>query len=112
MVKESKASKASIQGSYREFKVREEVKGHLRIVLGRRGIPCHFKERDGQWYCRVRISGDRFHKALMRAICEKKTEETGLFYLTYAESRDLLLRESLMRTFKVNHFIVLDTRNH
>lgn len=102
--------KTPIHKSYNEFKVREEIKPHLRIVLGRQGIPCWFKQREGQWYCRVRISGDRFHKALMRAICEKKSEETGLFYITYVESRNLLLRESLMRTFKVNHFIVLD--NH
>ena len=101
--------KSPITKTAKEFKVREEIKPYLRTVLGRQGIPCWFRYKRGQCYCRVHLSGNKFHNAVMRAICEQKSDETGLLYLTYPESRNILVRESLMRTFKSNGFAILNS---
>ena len=101
--------KSPISKTANEFKVREELKPYLRTVLGRQGIPCWFRNKGGQCYCRVNLSGNKFHDAVMRAICEQKSEETGLLYLTYPESKNVLVRESLMKTFKSNGFAILNS---
>lgn len=90
-----------------KFKVRGELKEYVRNILARDGIPHRFREDNGQLYCLTRLSGERFHKVVKRADCEKKSEETGILHLTYAESQDTNQCNGLMNLFKQTSFIVV-----
>ena len=90
----------------REYRVRDDIKKHLRTVLGRQWINCWFRKRRDQLYCRVCLSGNDFHRALKRALCEKLSDETGILYITLEESRDPAVAEALMHTFKKSSFCI------
>lgn len=61
----------------RVFKARKELRPYIEVVLRRRGFDVYvtFEEIDG--IC-TNASGQQFHKAVIRAMCEKKTRERGL----------------------------------
>ena len=92
-----------------KFKVKEDLKGYVRNILAREEVPHRFRSDEGQLYCLTCLSGERFHKVVKRAFCEKKTEETGILHLTYAESQDANLCHGLMNLFKQTSFIVVGT---
>lgn len=91
----------------KKFKVNKSLKEYVRNILAREGISHRFREEDGQTFCLVSISGEKFHKIVKRAYCEKKTEETGILHLTYAESQDVNLSYGLMSLYKKSSFIVV-----
>ena len=93
-----------------KFKIKEELKGYVRNILSREGIPHRFREEEGQLYCLTCISGERFHRIVKRAFCEKKSEETGLLHLTYDESQDTNLCYGLMTLFKQTSFVVVGNK--
>ena len=94
----------------RLFKVRGDLKEFIRNILAREGIQHRFLQNEEQLYCEVTLSGERFHKIVKRAYCEKLTKETGLLHVTYAESKNDTLCEGLMRLFDTNSFIVVGTK--
>lgn len=94
----------------KKFKVNEELKEYIRNVLARENIPHHFTKEGEQLYCIAAISGEKFHRVVKRAFCEKKTEETGILHLTFAESETPLLREGLMKLFDTNSFVVIGNK--
>ena len=91
----------------KKFKVKEDLKDYIRNVLARENIFHRFTKEGDQIYCVAAISGERFHKIVKRAYCEKKTEETGVLHLTFAESENPLLCEGLMKLFNTNSFVVI-----
>ena len=91
----------------RKFKVKGELKDFIRSVLAREGIQHRFIQEENSLYCETSLSGERFHKIVKRAYCEKLTKETGLLHVTYQESKNDLLCEGLMKLFDTNSFIVL-----
>ena len=90
-----------------KFKVRDELKEYVRNILAREGISHRFRTEDEQVYCLVHLSGERFHKVVKRAFCEKQTAETGILHLTYAESQDANMSAALMRLFNTTSFVVV-----
>ena len=42
------------------------------------------------------MSGERFHKVVLRARCEKLTQETGMCHLTKEEANDPLFVQAIM----------------
>lgn len=91
----------------RMFKVSNELKNHIRVVLTRLEIRHKFVRKNDQWYCATRLSGEKFHKIVQRAMCEKRSEEDGILYLTFRESQDPILVQSLLKTFKSNGFCII-----
>lgn len=92
------------------FKVSKFLRRYVKCILITGEIPHKFTCEDGQWYCETNISGTKFHKIVQRAICEKKTKEDGLFYLTHRESEDLSLSQALLERFGRNGYVVLGTK--
>lgn len=70
----------------KEYKTSKEIKPFLRGVLIRCMIPHQFQKKDDGYTVMTPVSGRQFHRYVGRAICEKKTKETGLFYVTKEES--------------------------
>lgn len=94
----------------RKFKIRKNLKEYVRNILAREGVSHRFCEENEQMYCLVRMSGERFHKVVKRAYCEKMTEETGLLHLTYEESCDDDLCYGLMALFKASSYVVVGSK--
>lgn len=90
----------------RKFKVSAELKEYVRDVLARNGVSHRFVVDGEQLYCVTTLSGERFHKVVKRAYCEKKTQETGVLHLTYQESQDANLRAGLMKVFGKNSYVI------
>ena len=88
------------------FKVSQDLKSYVRNVLSREGIPHRFRNEEGQLFCITCISGERFHKIVKRADCERRSDETGLLHLTYDESQDPLKSAALMSLFKKTSFVI------
>ena len=91
----------------KKFKVSSELRKNIRSVLARMEIPHKFIREDGQWFCETGISGEKFHKIVQRARCEKKTKEDNLLYLTYRESQNPLLVSALLEQFNSNGFVII-----
>ena len=90
----------------KKFKVSTELKEYIRNVLARNGVSHRFVVDGEQLYCVAALSGERFHKAVKRAYCEKMTEETGVLHLTYQESQDANLRAGLMKLFGKSSYVI------
>ena len=96
----------------KKFKVSESLKPYVSVVLWREGTPHRFKQEDGEWYCLVSASGEKFHRVVKRAQCEKLTEETGLLHLTYEESQNVCISNALMKTFGRTAFVILGSEEN
>lgn len=94
----------------RMFKISEALKKYIRVVLTRLEIHHKFVRKDDQWYCAIKMSGERFHEIVQRAMCEKRSEEDGVLYLTFRESQNPLLAQSLMKTFNSNGFCIISNQ--
>ncbi len=80
----------------RSYKVSPTLKEALANVLTRRGIYYEFTESDEQIYCETPISGQLFHKCVIRAKMEKLQEEKNSLipYVASVEVDDpLVMRE-------------------
>lgn len=73
---------------FRKFRLSPENERYLLTELAFRGIPCFTETEDGQLYCYAKCSGEKFHAAHTRAVCERLTVETGLIHMSRAESED------------------------
>lgn len=94
----------------KKFKVNTELKEYIRNILAREGTPHRFTIEGEQLYCVTALSGERFHKVVKRAYCEKKTEETGILHLTYRESQDANLRTGLMKLFNKTSYVIVGSK--
>lgn len=90
----------------RKFKVSDSLRKYVKMILVRMEIPNKFIQENGQWYCETVISGEKFHKIVQRAKCEKKTKEENLLHLTYRESQDPVLVKALLEQFNSNGFVI------
>ena len=74
----------------KRYRINKNLKAYLRSVIERSLIPIRFEE-PGTNYKSETItavtpaSSKQFHRMVMRAICEKKSKETGDFYVTQNE---------------------------
>lgn len=80
----------------KSYKVSNELKPYIRRILTRSFHTFKFEKSGDQWICRTPISSNSFHKIVQRAACEKKSKETGLFYVTPEERENSLLYTALM----------------
>lgn len=81
----------------RKYRISKELRNYIFLVLKRQKIP-YTTERDdtGQQFVRVPLSGERFHKVVLRARCEKLTKEKGILHLTAEEAEDPLFIQSML----------------
>ena len=81
----------------KEYRISNELRNYIFLVLKRQGIPYKTKrDESGQQYVVVPMSGERFHKVVLRARCEKLTQETGMCHLTKEEANDPLFVQAIM----------------
>lgn len=91
----------------KKFKIKEELKEYVRNVLAREGVPHRFRKEEEQLYCITPVSGEKFHRVVKRAYCEKLSEESGILHLTYKESQDVNQSCALMKLFKATGYVVV-----
>jgi hypothetical protein len=91
----------------RKFKVKEELKDYIRNILARENVFHRFVKEGEQLYCVAALSGERFHKVVKRAYCEKMTEETEILHITFQESQNTSFCEALMKLFNKSSFVVV-----
>lgn len=80
----------------RKFKISKELKPYIRLALAGQRVPSHFGTDKDEDYVEVPLSGERFHKIVLRARCVRLTKETGIPHLTREESEDPVIRETLL----------------
>lgn len=64
-----------------QFRVSDTLRDYVENVLRRRAIP--YRIEDGK--CETDISGEKFHKVVLRAKMEKETDERGSNFPLIAE---------------------------
>ena len=86
-----------------EFRMSRTLKDKVTNVLTRRGIPFEILEKDGELRCKVDISGEKFHKIVLRAKMEKIQEEKNsrISYVAKVELEDSLVRSEVGTAFYV-----------
>ena len=94
----------------KRFKVSKDLRRYIKVILTRTEIPHKFVREGDQWYCETVISGEKFHKVVQRAACEKKSEEDGILYLTHRESKDPTLTQALLELFGSNGFVIFSKK--
>lgn len=57
------------------YKVSESLYEYVTNILKRRGIKYTITENNNQKYCESNLSGEQFHKIVLRAKMEKLTDE-------------------------------------
>ena len=92
----------------KRYKINPDVKKYLRrvLVLAR----CKFRIRhdeDGNYYCYINLTSNHFHKLVLRARCEKATEETGMLHVTFEESCNEAFVTYLMAQRGVHSYAVV-----
>lgn len=96
----------------KRYRVNEEIKQYLRKVLLLNQISFWFeKDKTGTWWCHTTASSNHFRRMVMRARCEKATEETGLLHVTYKESLNRSFTTALMAQRGVMHYVIIDETN-
>jgi len=80
---------------YREFRISKELRPYISVVLMKQSLPFKFKKKDDQYYISVPLSGEKFHKVVLKARAEKLTHDTGTLYLTNEDADNPILVESL-----------------
>ncbi|MFI3236632.1 MAG: hypothetical protein R3Y47_01235 [Lachnospiraceae bacterium] len=85
---------------YKKYRVSKTLKESVENVLGRRGIEHQFVEADGEIYCLLQISNNKFHKVVVRAKMEKYGEERGssIPYLAKEEQGDFEVLDEISET--------------
>lgn len=92
----------------KHYKVSKELYPFVRRILTRGYHKFSFEETDEGWLCITPISSDNFHKIIQRAKCEKKSRETGNFYVTAREHNNTLLLNALLEMGNQKSCIIID----
>lgn len=80
----------------RRYRVNPSLKHYVRRVLIRSFYSCKMREDEaGTLWCYTNASSDTFHKVVQRARCEKRTKETGIFFVTTREANNPIMMEEL-----------------
>lgn len=80
----------------RKFRVSKELRNYILLVLARQKVPYKIERKDGNTFVKVPLSGERFHKVVLRARCEKLTKEKGILHLTKEESQNQSFVQSVL----------------
>lgn len=94
----------------RKYRISPGLKKYVRKVLIRCFYSCRMEQEDGCWWCYTNASSDTFHRIVQRARCEKVSDETGTFYVTYSEAKDTLLMPLLLEQAKTNSYQIITDR--
>lgn len=95
----------------KSYRVSPGLKPLVRRILLRSFYTCRMhSDEDGTIWCDTNASSDTFHKIVQRAKCEKKTEETGTFWVTSREANNPVYLAELLRINKVKVFSVIDDK--
>lgn len=98
------------------FRVRKELRKYLSMVLCEHDFKFTFQnnaEDNDYCLCITSCSGQIFHKCVMRALCDKKTEEElplGMIFVTRKERDSELKLQSLMRSRNATAWSVLNSQ--
>lgn len=94
----------------KKYKVRKELKPYVTKILFR----CYYKfdteyeKETDTWYIWANCTSDAYHQIVMRAICEKKSKEDGLCYVTWQESKNMFRLNEIRRYHNSNSFVILN----
>ena len=94
------------------YKIEKELRSNITRVLFR----CYYKyelefdEETGDRYIRTNCPPDAFKQIVKRAICEKKSKEDKLCYVTWEESKNMFRVADIMRFQNSTSFIILDAK--
>lgn len=81
----------------KKFRISKELRNYIFLVLKKQGVPYKLVRDDsGQNFVEVPLSGERFHKVVLRAKCEKLTLEKGVCHLTKEEAVDPLFVQTML----------------
>lgn len=81
----------------REYRISRELRNYIFLVLKKQDIPYKFRaDPDGRLYISVPVSGERFHRIVLRARCEKLTRETGIRHLTKEDAADPMYIQAVL----------------
>lgn len=85
------------------FKLSRTLQQKVVNVMNRRGIPHEVLEEDGILKCNVNISGEKFHKIVLRAKMEKMQEEdnSSIPYIASVELNDPEVLDEVGTAFHV-----------
>ncbi len=94
----------------KKYKVRPELRPYVTKILFR----CYYKykcEKDPETntqYIWANCTSDAFHQIVMRAICEKKSKEDGLCYVTWEESKNMFRLADIKRFHNSTGFVIIN----
>ena len=94
----------------RKYRVRKELKPYVSRILTRSFYKCRMVEENNTLFCINNAGSDTFHKIVQRAKCEKKSNESGSFYVTSREAKNTMLLNSLLQQAGETSFIVIDDK--
>lgn len=81
----------------RKYRISKELRNYIFLVLKKQSIPYKTKRDDsGQIFVIVPMSGERFHKIVLRAKCEKLTQEKGICHFSKEEAADPLFVQAML----------------
>lgn len=93
----------------KRYRVNYDLRKYVRQVLVLSRAKWRMvKDKDGQLWCITNLSSNHFHDLVLRARCEKVTEETGILHVTFKESCNTTFTNCLMRQRGVSHYCVID----
>ena len=93
----------------KRYRVSKELGKYVRQVLVLNRVKWHMeKDDDGQIWCITNLTSNHFHKLVQRAKCEKATEETGILYVTFKESRNQAFVNYLMHQRGKTSYRIID----
>lgn len=81
----------------RKFKVSSTLKDCVENVLKRWGIKYEIVNEDNSLFCKTSISGELFHKVVVRAKMEKETLEchSAIPFVTKEETEDMTVMQEI-----------------
>lgn len=85
----------------KKYRVERTLIPYLRRVMLRGYHTCRFEKDEGsdKAWCHTSIPSDTFHKLVLRARCEKDTDEQGVVVVTADEYRNGLVRNQIMKMY-------------
>lgn len=96
---------------YRYY-VSKDIKPALQNVLVRGFHDYVFqREKNGEWTCLSPLSEKKFEGLVNRAVCEKKSKEDGVFYITSEESENMIYKTLLLESAGQKSCVVLDDKH-
>ena len=81
----------------KKYRISKELRNYIFLVLKKQGVPYKSTRDDsGQNFVEVPLSGERFHKVVLRAKCEILTSEKVVCYLTKEEAADPMFVQAIL----------------